>query len=600
MITDRNSHTQELLYFRQTLVFKALLYLSIVIVLLAALSVSVVYLLQHSQLENNVKEAGRGFLDTYVNESRDSISKGQARTFQNVMDNVARIEEVKETALYTPSGMMTYLSGQTTVGLPFVHDKNGVLENPNRELYDKTNGRYRRPDWNLVNISQTARAQKHIKEKKREGSECSGCHYLVPKTLEFSDDNIAYVLQDNKADFFYRLQAEQECIFCHTNWKKGDTAGYLRLTMDTSFVNAQSREVVLNNMGVLAAVILPAGISIVLVFYLMLYRPIRSLVTSIDDLTKGEGDLSARLDDKAQTEMGLLSRLFNSFIAKIHEIVVAIKDHMRDVYTSANDLNEQSDYITRSNGEIANHLDFVTNQAKEVQDAASDVNTAIDTINNGFHHVREVLDETRNNAIENKNSTQEASYSVDNFFDTIMILKDQSKEVARQLQQIDSIADQTNLLALNAAIEAARAGEHGRGFSVVAEEVRALANQTAQLTHSIKEILNEFSNNMDKAGVAMTGTQSQMEKVSQSSLATEEELAKAMGQIATLSNEIDTVRNAVNRQTSQTDTIVSTIFAASKEANTTLQVAKRLAELSNGLMQSVKAVQTETSKFKTN
>jgi methyl-accepting chemotaxis protein len=179
-------------------------------------------------------------------------------------------------------------------------------------------------------------------------------------------------------------------------------------------------------------------------------------------------------------------------------------------------------------------------------------------------------------------------------------LKNQAVEVAGQLQQIDNIADQTNLLALNAAIEAARAGDQGRGFAVVAEEVRSLANKTAELTHSIKVILGEFTQNMNRAGLAMGSTRDQMAKVSESSLATEGELSLATERIQALSGEIETVRNAVAQQTALTDEIVSTIFEASNDADTTLQIAEHLAELSQDLMRSVDAVKTETSKFKVN
>lgn len=591
---------QHPLNFRQTLVFRAILYQALSIILLATLSIAAVYYYQHAQLEHKVLDAGSGLLDSFVNESRDSIAKGQARSFQDAMDNVARIDEVKETALYAPSGLMTYLSGQITVGKPFVHkEKTGALENPNQEVYEETRGRYRRSDWNLRDHHETEKASKHTSEKESEGRVCADCHFVVPEDLVITADSSAYQLRENEADFYHALVASQQCIHCHSNWEDGESVGFLRLTMDTSFVNAQSREIVFGNMAVLAAVVIPAGLAIVLVFYLMLYRPTRLLVESIDDLTKGDGDLTSRLDDRASSEMGLLSRLFNSFISKIHDIVVSIKENMVGVHSSARDLHEQGSRISQSNVKIADHLVTVSNQAQEVQGAASAVDSAIDTIGESFDNVRTVLEQTRSNALENKASTQAASNSVDDFFETMATLKDQSKEVVGQLQQIDTIADQTNLLALNAAIEAARAGDHGRGFSVVADEVRNLSNQTAQLTHSIKEILGEFTQNMERAGMAMNGTREQMDKVSESSLATEEELSRATGQIETLTEEIDTVRNAVHRQTTQTDTIVSTILEASNEADATLQIAEQLAQLSRDLMHSVGAVQAETSKFKT-
>ncbi len=592
---------QAQLNFRQTLIFRAVLYLALSILILASLSIAVVYYHEHSQLEHKVLDVGYGLLVSYVNESRDSIAKGQARSFQDVMDNVARISEVKETALYAPSGLMTYLSGQVTVGKPFVHkEETGTLENPNLETYEESRGRFRRSDWNLRDHHETVKAGKHIQEKESEGKVCADCHFVVPKDLEIAEGRSAHQLRGNEADFYYALIAEQECIHCHSNWQDGESAGFLRLTMDTSFVNAQSREIVIGNMAVLAAVVIPAGIAMILVFYLMLFRPISVLVESISDLTKGEGDLTSRLDEGANTEMGLLSRLFNGFVSKIHDIVVSIKDNMAGVSNSASNLHEQGTRISQSNVKIADHLTSISNQAEDVQGAANAVNSAIDTIGESFDSVRTVLVQTRTNALDNKASTQAASSSVEGFFGTLATLKEQSQEVVGQLKQIDSIADQTNLLALNAAIEAARAGDHGRGFSVVADEVRNLSNQTAQLTDSIKTILSEFSDNMERVGTAMSGTREHMDKVSESSIATEEVLELATGQIETLSDEIQTVRNAVYRQTTQTETIVSTILQASHEADETLQSTELLAQLSQDLMYSVDAVQTETSKFKTN
>jgi methyl-accepting chemotaxis protein len=591
---------QEQLKFSQTLMFRAVLYLALCTVILAGLSIAVVYFQQRSQLEHKVLDAGHGFMETYVNESRDSISKGQARSSQDVVDNVARIDEITETALYAASGLMTYVSGQVTVGKPFVHnEQTGKLENPNQELYDETGGRYRRSDWNLRDHHETEQALKHIDEKKSEGKRCAECHFVVPEDLEVLQDGYAYQLRGEEADFYYALLADRQCIYCHANWREGEKIGFLRLTMDTSFVNAHSREIVLDNLAILAAVVVPAGIAMVLVCYFLLFRPIRNLVVSINDLTQGEGDLKSRLDEHASSEMGIVSRLFNRFIGKIHSIVVLIKGNMVEVNRSARDLHNQGARIAHSNGAIADHLSTVTAQAQEVQNAANAVNTAIDTIGKSFETVREVLEQTRNNALENKSSTQVANGSVDEFLNTMVSLKSQSTEVAGHLQQIDSIADQTNLLALNAAIEAARAGDKGRGFSVVAEEVRSLANQTAELTSSIKAILGDFTKHMDQAGTAITSTGEQMKKVSQSSLATEQELIRTSEQIETLTAELDRVRDSVQRQTDQTNRITSTILDANDEADATLEVTNHLGQLSQDLMHAVEAVQVETSKFKT-
>ena len=587
------------LKFHQSLVFRALAYLALCILALATLSIAGVYFQQRAILESKLVSSGEGLLTTLVTESHDSISKGQPRTFQDVIDGVVRNSAIKSAALYARSRLMTYVSGQVTVGKPFLRKPDGTLENPNRKLYDDTGGRYRRPDWDQRDHQDTDQARTNCAAKASGPGPCSDCHEQVPADLKLAPGLTAHQTRGDLADFYYAIPVEQGCESCHTNWQPGETAGYLRISMDTSFINAQARDVLWGNLTVLAAVLVPSGIAILLVAFFMLYRPIHHLVDNILSLTEGEGDLTRRLDQRAKGEMGLLSRRFNQFLDKIHAIVVAIKSHMVDVRGSAQDLAERSGQITRSNGEIAGRLTQVAHEAGQVQDASEAVTAAVGRISHNITALVGVIDHTRAVAQQNKTSTAAANQSVDAFFVTMANLRQQSEQVARQLQQIDRIADQTNLLALNAAIEAARAGEHGRGFAVVAEEVRSLATQTAQLTQSINNILGGFTRDMGAASEVMGATRDQMNAVSHSSQATEEELVQVTQDIQSLSGEIGTVTQAVQSQQAMTGTIVSTIYAASQEADATLSIAEHLGQVSQGLIQSVAAVGQETSKFRT-
>ena len=586
------------LTFTRSIVFRAVLFLGISIALVAALALGVVYYQQDRLLEKRILSNGYSLLDTYVDETRDSIAKGQRNTFQHAIESVARIDEVKGTALFSRYGLMVYKSGKVTVGKPFVHDpQTGAFHNPNTELYEKSNGSYRRPGWNTRDANESPQAQAHTADKGPE--DCKGCHYQIPAGLDFSEDLKAHALQDEQARFYFALPVEQECVVCHTNWSPGEKAGTLRLTLDTSFATEQKMENLRGTLLVLAAVLLPATIVILLVFRLMVYRPIHGLVHNIDDLTQGEGDLTRRLDDRAKGEMGVLSRLFNEFIQKIHAIVVSIKRHMRSVHHSAGELEQQSGAITESNGAIAKRLDAIASHAEEVRGASSEVTTSVHSIHGDITGIVEVIEQTQQSSRDANASTRKASAKVGEFFEKMSGLREQSDEVVAQLQKIYQIADQTNLLSLNAAIEAARAGESGRGFAVVAGEVRNLAQETAELTRSIDEILKSFTNNMAHAGEIMEQTRSQMEQVSEASHTTEAELGTAVGQVHTVYDEFQRVHEAVNRQNQLTEEIVSTILEASEQANLSKEVADRLADLASSLMQSVKEVESETSKFRT-
>ena len=586
------------LTFTRSIVFRAVLFLGISIALVATVAMGIVYYQQDRLLEKRVLSNGYSLLETYVDETRASIAKGQRATFQDAINSVARIDEVAQTALFSRYGLMVYKSGEVTVGKPFIHDpQSGAFRNPNTKLHEESNGRYRRPGWNIRDTNETPKAEAHTAGKSPE--DCNACHYRLPQGLDFGDDNEAHVLSGNQAEFYYALDVDQECVVCHTNWAPGEKAGFLRLTLDTTFANEQKMENLKGILLVLFAVLAPATVVILLVFRLMVYRPIHELVHNIDDLTMGGGDLTRRLNDRAKGEMGVLSRLFNGFIEKIHAIVVSIQRHMRSVHNSAGDLTEQSSRISESNNSIASRLEAISGHAQDVQAASSEVTGAVQTIHGDITRIVEVIERTQHSSRQNNASTEKASEKVGEFFEKMSGLREQSDQVVSQLQKINEIADQTNLLSLNAAIEAARAGESGRGFAVVAEEVRNLAQQTAALTQSIDEILGTFTENMSHASHIMEETRSEMAQVSSASQTTEQELGTAAGEIHTVYDEFKKVNEAVNRQNALTEEIVTTILQASEEANLSREIADRLADLAEQLMQSVRDVEAETSKFQT-
>ena len=195
---------------------------------------------QKQMMDRTIREQGSGILSSYVSQTRDSIEKGQRKTFQLVMDNTAQLEGVTATTLYPREGLMNYRSGAVTVGLPFVHDQDGGFLNPNLDLYEKTRGMFLRKDWHLVGRFDSAAGQAHLAEV--EEKSCAQCHYVLDENLRFDNQNRAEVLDARVAHFYERIPVEGKCTVCHTYWQIGETAGVLGVTIDKAAFLQRTRE----------------------------------------------------------------------------------------------------------------------------------------------------------------------------------------------------------------------------------------------------------------------------------------------------------------------------------------------------------------------
>jgi hypothetical protein len=387
-----------------------MLYLGLSTLLVTAVCVGVFHYLQRQRLETRIVGQGYSYLDSFIQESRDSITKGQPHTFQQVVDNVARIDEIAETALYSNYGLMTYRSGVRTVGIPFAFDAQGQFVNPNEKIYEDSRGRYRRSDWSIRDLTATPSGQAHV--NKYQAQACTDCHFGLDQRLSFAAGDRAHIVDGARAEFFQRLPVARGCVDCHTNWKEGDPAGYLKVGLNTEFARREQAENFRGLLLVLASVLSPAALLMLAVFRFLVYRPIYRLVDSIDDLTHRDGDLTKRLDDRGNNEMSLLSGLFNQFMHKIHAIVVAIKGGMAIVYGSANQLATQSAEILENNNQVADNLDRIAVGAQQMQSSVGSVVAAISAIQANVGGIVEVIDRTNASASDNNRSTAGAMHKL--------------------------------------------------------------------------------------------------------------------------------------------------------------------------------------------
>jgi methyl-accepting chemotaxis protein len=237
-------------------------------------------------------------------------------------------------------------------------------------------------------------------------------------------------------------------------------------------------------------------------------RPVKRVAASLKDIAEGEGDLTVRLEINSKDEVGMLAYWFNQFIENMDKLISQISDNARKLGASSSDfsriaqqmssgteqMSEKSNSVATAAEEMSANMNSVAAASEQASANMSTVASAADDMTNRIGEIAKRSDtaqEITRKAVENGQKT----------VDQVNDLGHAAEEISKVTEVITEISEQTNLLALNATIEAARAGDAGKGFTVVANEIKELAAQTAQATGDIRAKIEGIQNSTDKTVV---------------------------------------------------------------------------------------------------
>jgi len=447
----------------------------------------------------DVRARGDSYLETYALESWESLVKGQPHTFQSVTDSVAEIDGIIETALYADYGLKTYVSGEKTVGRPFVKREDGTLENPNDTIYAETGGRYRRADWTSASGIDAADRTQRCPQEEPDPSTCGSCHFAHPNGLQFDEGGTAHHQAPGVDRFYRRLSAEPACIQCHTYWDEGDIAGYLAVELDTAPILAEAEASVSSTLRIVGIVLLAAAIVVSAVMFFLVLRPIGRLSRAMREISEGDGDLTARLHTSGRGEIAEVASSFNGFSGQIEDLIIQIRGAIGSIRSTVSSVAKDSQSLAQQTEAQASNLEQTSATLEEM---TASVQRNFDSAS----QTSEIARGTRGEA----ESGREA---VEGLVASMSRIDQVSRRISNVIGTIQEIANRTDLLALNAAIEAARAGEHGKGFGVVASEVRRLADQSRVAAEEIAKLAGEALEQTDDGNERVEVTRARFEAI---------------------------------------------------------------------------------------
>ncbi|MDO9307780.1 MAG: methyl-accepting chemotaxis protein [Deltaproteobacteria bacterium] len=337
---------------------------------------------------------------------------------------------------------------------------------------------------------------------------------------------------------------------------------------------------------------------LLIIFWKIMQTSFNEMVERLKDIASGNGDLTKRLEVKGKDEPAQTAYWLNQFIEKLHGIITNISLTSDQVSSAAKELSSTAEKIATGAEEVAAQAGTVATAGEEMSATAGDIAQNCQMAAEGAQRASQAASDGAAVVEKTVAVMGQIAEKVQESAKTVESLGARSDQIGAIIGTIEDIADQTNLLALNAAIEAARAGEQGRGFAVVADEVRALAERTTRATKEIGEMIKAIQKETKGAVAAMEQGVKQVETGTEEAAKSGQALQDILQQVNDVAMQVNQIATAAEEQTATTGEISSNMMQITEVVQQTSQGAHESAASAAQLNGNAEELQRLVKQFK--